>query len=317
MSGCDGDTADDMPPSTYTNPFGVGRCWGSDLFRFSTYVVNFGDAAVTEGGLSLWVYASGSHTYQHSIAVRAGSTNMFVVYWQTDGYVDVGVNGQTTLTDITTADGWHLWDFVWKMHASTGYVQVYCDKVLLQSFTGIDLSAGSAGVDNMYFNSDTYMYCDDLVLWDTAAGGWTSFPTTSHRVRTLVPNGDGAETDWTSTGGSHYTEVDDVGNSDDDTTTLTSSTPGDRDRLDVATYDGGSSDKIVAVGPEVYAKTDVAGTMKIGVRASGGGESMSSAFTPGVGYGQLVHIASLNPDDSSVWEVADLASVQVVLEHVS
>lgn len=320
MTGCD-NSGQGMPYSASANPFGETGCWGNDLFRFSWYAIYHGSPGVTEGGASLYVYNSGADTYEHNMRLTDAGTEIARLYYRTDNTLDFQVTGQTLVEEVGGyTGGWHHYDWTWKIADTGGYVSVYQNKVQLASVTGVDTNHGTNGyVNRIEFNSDLTMKCDDVVIWNTTAGnGWSSVPAIRHRVYVMRPNGDEAtETNWTTTGSNHYTEVDEAGGADGDTTALSSSTASQRDRLDVEAYPGISTDTIAAVATEIYAKTDVAGTMKHGVRGPAGSESLSAAITPSTSYSHQTHVAATNPDDAAAWEPSDLASAQIVLENVS
>jgi len=297
--------------------------------------------------------ASGAgNSIWHRWTVSGGESTIFLAAWYkivngknegffffegpyVDGaeHVKVTANQSRTAWDITGA-GVSLGSFtdtvpngIW-MHieikivisATVGEVTLRRDGVQIGSFTSVDTlatNAGQAGVIHGFRlvsptdgSTSDHSWIDDIVV-QGAAGEFLG----RHRIRTYLPNADGAETDWTRISGAANSEM--VDDSPTDQATYNeSATSGDRDRYGIVSpsFDGVAAAVIV----KALVSQEDPGTskVKLGIRSEGAVEDLSvGQTTRRLGFfHEMRHVIPLNPDDGQPWEATDLDGAELVIE---
>lgn len=311
-------------PVTSGGPVNNGRYWANSTFSANHAYFRVADAGsgIVEGGMCFWIKpTSDGSSY---LGFYDDTTQMFRLAGKTDA-IQVVVPGQTTVDIAATTGDWHYLWIEWKIDNTTGYLRIYrqslgeTSRTLVYENTGIDTDPGSTNGEinklDAYRFSGTHAY-DDFVLWDTTGTGLNSAPTEILVIQTIVPNGDGAETDFVeSTGTTSWDLLDETLNATGDADYVSSTTTGDRTRLDVETPTIPSTATIIGVQAVASCRTTSSGNMKVGVRGPSGSESLSGSVAAATSYAGHYHVAELNPDDSAAWEVSDLTNLQLVLEH--
>lgn len=331
MWGCDQEIYElENPSSTYDEPktsggpINDGRYWSNDTLQNDHAYFRVADvgSGIVEGGACFWIKPTTDGAGY--LGFYDDTTQMFRLAGGTNK-ISVIVPGQTTVDIEAKNDFWHYLWVEWKIDDTTGYLRIYRQTLgrnsrsLVYEVTGIDTDPGST---NGEVNSlDSYRYAgghayDDLVFWDTSGSGLNSDPGEILVIKTIVPNGDGAETDFAeSTGTTSWDLLDETINATGDADYVSSTTVGDRTRLDVETPDIPSTATIIGVQAVASVRTTSSGNMKVGIRGPSGSESLSGSVPAGTSYAGHYHVAELNPDDSAAWEPSDLTNLQLVLEH--
>lgn len=125
---------------------------------------------------------------------------------------------------------WHYLEFKFFIaNAPDGYYELHCDGVKVCEGVAVDTMYTSPNIAEIQFTgSNPDGYIDDIYILDDAGSRNNDFlgPV---RVATLVPDGAGADADWTPSAGTNHEAVDEL-DPDDDTTYVESATTGDQDR---------------------------------------------------------------------------------------
>lgn len=110
-----------------------------------------------------------------------------------------------SIAGVLSNNSWHVIQIKGNIHDSTGSYEVKVDGVVVLSDSGIDTrDAGSGDFDELRVSCNTAFpntsAFDDLVIWNTVAGGPTDYPPTEFRVSRLQPSGAGNSADFTPQG---------------------------------------------------------------------------------------------------------------------
>tara|TARA_R110000772_G_scaffold22123_3_gene60102 strand:+ start:1845 stop:2885 length:1041 start_codon:yes stop_codon:yes gene_type:complete len=149
-----------------------------------------------------------------------GSSSHFSIYTQPGQTGDIQVNrasaGQVAIIPSVIKVGvWQHWEARVFHGTSTGTIEIWVDGIKIADFTGLDtIDSNNSG--NWTFAgapNNANCYIDDIVMAHNNVGPEPQRGI--HRIQTLYPNGDSANTAWTGT----FADVDDPqGGSDEDTT---------------------------------------------------------------------------------------------------
>jgi hypothetical protein len=173
-------------------------------------------------------------------------------------------------------------------------------------FTG-QTSDTAAQIDTLQVAPSNSCYLDDLVVDDADWVGNT-------RIQGLVPNADGATSDWTPSAGSNYQCVDEIPPSDSD---YVSTDVADK----VDSY--GLSDlvgypiTIKAVCVSVRAKQDGAASVQniqLGVRSGGNDYFSSDIPVPQDLYTRLMNIWEVNPNTSAAFTTSEVNALEAKIK---
>ncbi len=251
--------------------------------------------------------------------LTSGGTLLAYLQINASRFIEVRNVGNTLIATGTTAltlGNYYYVELKLFVNGASGTCEVHLNGVSeIASTTG---NFGSTNIGKVYlgWSSATNTTCtyDDVYACDTSGSHNNSF-LGDVRVVTVYPDGDGAHTQWTATGGgSHYTQVNET-TPDGDTTYVSDSTPGDIDTYTVTDIDGGAS--VFGVQTNLYARKDDANTRQIAplIRQSstdyvGTTVTLGSSY---VGYVQLYDqdptstnwtAANVNADEFGVKEIA-------------
>lgn len=291
--------------STYTEVYGgFGFRWAS------TTALDEGHAG---SGVTMLALLSSGGSAQLSMTLDQ-STNALRIYRGTPN--DNVLLGSSSAA--VTTDAWHYIEFHFLISDTVGVVQLKIDSTLVLDLSSQDTNVANTDIKTVQFGIPPAggtpatnagggacdFYYDDFIINDTTGTVSNSWPNGAG-IEKLVPNADGNYTAWTSTGGAvDYTEVDDVttyGNlPDDDTTTILSSTTGQRTSVNLTnTTLAGSVEAVMLC---TYSKNSAAGADQMGqfVRI-GSTDYDSTAYVPATTYGWQKDILTLNPATSARW----------------
>lgn len=162
-------------------------------------------------GLAMGQFAAGG-LVGYIRYLRAGVTQLELTITTSASDVVLSVfNGTTTWTVPARLVGgrWYYVEFVANIHPTTGSFSVWIDGVQKLSQTGVNTAqGGSANADNVEFAAVTSCRFDDIYILDNAAGG----PTTRLGqivIEGILPDSDGAELQWDTSGPNHWSVIDD------------------------------------------------------------------------------------------------------------
>jgi hypothetical protein len=223
-----------------------------------------------------------------------------------------GVSGTQIGTDITVPNINNKWIYVeikLTISDTVGAIILKINGTEYYNGTNLDTRNGTpTDINNIKFNFlyNDYTWIDDVYIDDSQFHG-------DVRVRTIYPDANGSENDFTVyPSGSNYQAVDDSGDSDDDSTYNYNNNVGDRDLYGV-TAPTLATVKAVAVNNCI--RKDDAGTRKTkNVVRSGGSNYLGTEFVLGDSYLVNQHIWELDPADSTAWTKTKIDNAEFGLE---
>jgi hypothetical protein len=117
----------------------------------------------------------------------------------------------------------HYYEVKIKIDPSNGFIVMHCDEVEVFNMTGLATQGGGTVLNVGGFYWPNYSTMSDIVLMDINGAVNNDFLGDVH-VETKIPTGEGSHLDFTVPGGgTHYTNVDDLGGTDGDSTYVQSS----------------------------------------------------------------------------------------------
>lgn len=238
--------------------------------------------------------------------VRLNGSGMLVAYRANT------VLGTATMSALT-AGSWHYIEM--KAHIAdspNGTFEIWLDGVQVYNGSSLDTKESTnATVDTFFIGgkasaggSSASLYFDDVYCTDGELFG-------DCRVKAYFPDGAGATTQWTKSGGSaNYEMVDDV-DPDDDSTYNYSSTATQKDTFALPATPGGVTD-IYAVRVTVLARKDDAATREIAtVVRSGGSDYEGTAIALSTTYTYLSTYYDTDPNTATDWTTGGVDAMEV------
>lgn len=218
---------------------------------------------------------------------------------------------------------WKLLEVHYKIHDSTGIVEVKVDGLSAGSYSGDTKPGGDTQVNLLRFetNYSTAFYVDDMALnnTDNSDGkndiSWCG----DGHIELLRDNGNSPDTwtdQWTGSDGNstdNYALVDDIPPSSSDY--IESDVVGYQDRHAIANWSG-TGKRIKRVWSEARALDTSAGgnNMKIGLRLASA-DYLSAAIALGSSYGVVKGTEYVNnPATSAAWSNGELDAAQILVE---
>lgn len=216
---------------------------------------------------------------------------------------------------------WNYIQFRFKLHDSTGTVEVWLNGQKVIDDTGLDtLEGASATLGGVRFNADStindYSWYDDIYIGDTSGSDMTNLATGQCRVETVWPNANGATNDFISytSGVSNYANVDDGSVSDGDTTYNYSSTVTDKDLYQTAAL-AGNVGNIYAVQSQARMRKVDAGDRTVNsIIRSNTSESDGAVRGCSSDYTRVYHTSENDPNGGVNWTETTANNAQIGLE---
>lgn len=219
-----------------------------------------------------------------------------------------GTAGTTIATSGTPAIAWNAWYFI-QLRVTIGAAGSYELRINGQTiFSGTGNTQNTA---NNYANGWNLRWARyaNLILYDgtgNAPNTWT--PETV--IYTSLPNGAGATTGWTPSAGANWQCVDEQPNNGDTDYVAAASAP----LTDTYACPAPAPSGVIpyAVGVEVVARKDDAGTNDLDLVVRSGGSDYASGV-PGTlttTWQRFRRIWDLDPDTGLAWTLADAHAVQ-------
>lgn len=243
-------------------------------------------------------------------------------YFEIDVYR--GATLMASTTEQFTYGNWHYFEIEVTFHTSTGAYTLRQNEQTVLTASGVNTAgSGSNGADifalRVPTNHGGAFAWDDIYLNDDTGSVNNGFNGDTF-IRGVLPNGEGAYLQWTtSSGGTHYTLVDDPGTSPPDAGYVSSDTNGQKDSFQFADLTGVTG-TIQAVMLEVQAAMASAGsrTIRPFFRDSGASEATgANMVVSSPTYASFLEIFEQNPVSASAWLVSDLDDGQWGVEVVS
>ncbi|KKM83515.1 hypothetical protein LCGC14_1308590 [marine sediment metagenome] len=220
-------------PDTRVGTLAAGRVSGNSAFiqRYGFFMSKFTNKTTVTVGFG---FKTNSWTNDNMIVIF-GDEGTWQIVLETVTGGELKVLRNTTTLDTTSglsciANTWYYIELQATIHNSAGSFELRVDEVNVLNGTGIDTQeSGSATLNNIAFYSDatTDRYYDDVYILDDAGAINNDF-LGDMQVIGLYVDGDGTDSDFTSSGGANYEDVDD-GYILDTTNYVESSTPTNKD----------------------------------------------------------------------------------------
>lgn len=276
------------------------------------------------------LYFRGRFMYTSSPVYHFAFRDNTVSYQQLLLEVDTGIqrlivtNGSNvgyTSASSYPVNTWVLIEVHFKLHSSSGVIEVKMDGNLQYSFTGNTLQSYPSTVGTLYVpNSNSgQFYVDDLALNDTTGGSDNSWCGEGY-VISIAPNAAGDVNDFTNSGATsqtnNYSYVDEIPPSGG-TDYVYSSNTADKDLYNIGTYDF-SGYTITRAFVEARAKSSAAvgDEIKLKVKTNGT-EYDSSPLALSNSYARIVGSDyTTNPDSGFAWSQGDIDALQIGQEVV-
>lgn len=236
--------------ATASNIETAGGNWGGGALKLSDYDLNDFKAILpttipvstgTPVHIACWIKASAITGQGVILRLRDTANSQ---EWSVSGNNSSGLNMRKWNADLNedvTNGHWfstggdprfvHC-EWALKFASSGGYVKLWLDEVLVYSFEG-DTGTPPGSVNEVHFGTWTFgssnnVLFDDFVIWDESGSSFVPTRLYSHRIDSFLPTSDGDLTEFTPLSGANYTNVDETGFHDSDTSYNTGST-GNRD----------------------------------------------------------------------------------------
>lgn len=233
------------------------------------------------------------------------------------------MRGATQIYETTeTFDSsiWHYFELQVTVRTGTNAsYELRHNEVSLSSASSLNLAeAGSDGADVFGFapaglTDDVYILDDQGTTNNTFLGDCV--------VEAVLPDGDGATTDWTtSTGVDHYLLVDDPNTVANDTDYVQSDTNGHLDLFDYAALSSTGLGTIFGVQVSARSAMTAVGTrtLRSKFRSGGGTNANGPSFVVnGTAYSEYPTIMEENPVLAAAWTKSDIDAGQFGVEVVS
>ncbi len=280
------------------------------------HVKVFTQFAQSHAFLTFWDSANGIQ-----LTVGCNNTGRLVVWRGDVGGTQLAIS---TLAYVTLGSWDHIAaKIVFSQTVGTIDIQWNGVTIAEMSLTGLDTCA-TANTNARYVSleADSAVGSDDITfdnwyIWDDAGSApWNAF-VGERRIETVFPDADTATEQWTTSSGSDSFAMVDEASPDDDTTYLTSSTPGNRTILDTQDLISTTGTCTAVAVACLSRKTDVDATEVAAGVVSSGVESQSPDFVLAATYAGFFHIAALNPNGSVAWTPTTAQASQLAIENRS
>lgn len=316
--------------SGLTAPLGVGAKYGGTLSAQTLVAGRFGDLAFrhaqsTNSFITSPAFTSvSSFTFgcsykqdtftnnTRAISFYSGATEQCGFVVNTDGSISAHRAGTvlgTSAAGLFALSFWYTLEVEVVISDTVGRITIYQDGVSILNVTGADTRNG-APTDVTVLRvgpaaSTSAIVLDDIYITDSATK-----PTAALRIKTLVPNADGATLNFTlSAGTNHYAVVDELPWSSTDY--AQGSTVGDLDELGITALPATPTAIQAVQVAGCLQKTDAtARSMALEVK-SGATTSTGSNYSLSTTGGRHDRIIDLDPDTAAAWTNSAITALKL------
>lgn len=251
--------------------------------------------------------------------IREGSTVHIDVRVSSNGRLFVTRAGTQISPEgatVLTPNAWYGLEIWLEISDTAGVVRIWLNGNLTPeiNLTGVDTRNGASGLaQNMFLDGAWVVDLCDFVVYDDLGTVNNVAPLGDLRVEYVMPNGNGAASDFVGSDGNsidNFLLVDEMP-VNHDTDFVESATAGAKD-----TYEMGglavSTGNVLAVGAVLFARKTDAGTRQIVpvYRLAGGAEADGALMTLGSSYASLSEVAESRPGGGA-YTIADVNGMQV------
>lgn len=237
--------------------------------------------------------------------------------------------GVTHRGDFALNDGyWHHVEIELVAHTTTGSFKMWIDGeeqteyTITSGDTSDAVSGDVTAFDRVYVggsNSNTSgqngLWIDDIIVWDDTGTGFTGKLPAEHRLRKIVPDGDGSINQWTPLAGFAYANVDETAH-DGDTTYISDTVAGHIDYFTITAL-GWTPIDIEAVIVESIARMDTGVHTWRNKLLSSAATANGTAKTATTTYVKSMTNVDFDPNTSAQWTQANLEAAEFGVEFVS
>lgn len=287
---------------------------GSDEVGVACWVNLRSTQALTGNQDFIALVDTNGSTYHMNL--RVNSNNQLALYRGSD---EIEV-----LDFIIPNNEWHHYALKQIVGNTTGSYTVEVDGIELATGSSVDTSDGGNeiigyvrinGVHNYVNTSNpSRTVFDNIVAWDNNGGNVTDFPGLT-LVRSIFPDGDGDDEDWSlSSGTDSFSLVNETAPRDDDSDYIEDSTTSNRTLF---TYDDvDSHDSFLGIQlNSVIRETDASDFTLVNTLKSGGTlYPQTGQAVAGQTYENLCEVLDEDPDTSSAWTESGLNALQAGVE---
>jgi len=255
---------------------------------------------------------------QRPLALWGGGA--YVIYLYFSGLHFTLNKGDGTLlgTGVATlvAGAWYYIEIKLVVSATVGSVELRINGSSTPDILATGLNTGTTNVDGIRLGGDYSGYHDhdDLYLVDTSGSAPTNTFLGEVKIETIRPTSDGTNTAWVN----GYANVDDSTSHDDDSTIISSFTPGEKETYglaDLATATG----TVFAVQTNLVARKDNAGAKTIAPVIRTGGTDYDGTTTAGLSSSYLDYRQLYDRVDPSGadWTIATVNAMEAGVKEVA
>lgn len=212
---------------------------------------------------------------------------------------------------VVNPDTWYYVEIKVYVHASAGTAEVRINEQTVLNETGLNTRDHTEdGIDGIrLFSPNSYeSYYDDLYICDDEGPNCDDF-LGECRIHTLFPNAPGNYAQWTPSAGDNFENVDEILPIDNDTTYNETNVSGEIDTFhfeDLSNVPGGTIHGVAL--NNCIKKTDAGYRLYESVARINGTDYVSGEGGVFDEYRIRQQCLEINPDDSNVWEEADINS---------
>jgi len=284
----------------------------------NTWIVQFGHFMNATTSATSMTMCDASGTAQLALVFATGTT--------TNSFTIAVKRGATTLATTGEFSG-HMWHFIeFKATVRTGANGAYELKVdgtsVLSDGSENTANTGADGASVFQFNwGGASCRIDDIAICDNTGGIHNDF-LGDKVILGILPNGDGASSDWEpSTGSTHSTLVDDTAVTPDDTDYVSSNVDSDLDLYEFGNLTEMAADgtlDAVVVYPTVGMFSTGARGCKVRFRTSGGSTADSAQFdVTSKTYRMFTIVFDQDPVAAAAWTKTALDGGQLGILNVT
>ena len=188
---------------------------------------------------------------------------------------------------------------------SGGVIEIKIDGTQEVYYTG-DTTKYNENVKYFRFGNGSqyaYYYLDDVIVDDS---GWIG----NTRIKALTISGAGNSSQWTPLSGSNYENVDELPHSDTDYNYTNSIGNIDTYALNNINWNVYSIKSIQVQCRASYEGNPTPTHIQLVTRVNGT-DYFSSDLSTGLSFSNVINVWDLNPDDSQIWEEADINALEI------
>jgi hypothetical protein len=303
-------------------PYGVGRYfnpWGASSLNKMVALLGSTESSIRFG---FWHYGDGACHF----GVMSGAEYVCQFRWPEGsrtlrferGYHTTSAAVIGTCDIESPRNSWHWYECYFGIGNSTGFGYIRMDGRNILSVTGVDTIASAStavtGVDRVVFGQQySGNRFHNIMAWNDS-GDWPTGWIGPQRTDALLPNGDGAQTDWSlSAGSSGWSLIDSITLSTTDY--ISSTSTGNISSFDVAALPAAAGSVINAVAPEFWSADVGGGSTEVSVGViDSSTQEFGTAQVAGTGR-RIATLFDKRPGSTSDWSSTDIGGLEIAVRY--